>query len=127
MPLRTPKYRLHKGSGQALVQINGERVYLGKYGTEESKERYRKTIAEWLASGHPTGRRGSPSAAATQVTVNELILAFSQHAKERYVKNGEPTSEIRSYRTALSPVGQLYSLRRLMLAPTAASFSSILS
>ena len=41
MPFRTPKYRLHKGSGQALVQINGERIYLGKYGAEESKEKYR--------------------------------------------------------------------------------------
>jgi len=108
MSLRTPKYRLHKGSGQALVQINGQRVYLGKYGTEASKERYRKTIAEWLASGHRTGCGGFPSAAATQVTVNELILAFWEHAKKRYVKNGEPTSELRSYRTALRPVRRLY-------------------
>ncbi len=42
MSLRTPKYRLHKGSGQMLVQINGNRIYLGKYGTEESRQRYRK-------------------------------------------------------------------------------------
>ncbi len=27
MAFPTPKYRLHKGSGQALVQINGERIY----------------------------------------------------------------------------------------------------
>jgi hypothetical protein len=31
MSFRTPKYRLHKGSGQALVQISGVRVDLGKY------------------------------------------------------------------------------------------------
>ena len=37
-----------------------------------------------------------------------MILAFWQHAKQRYVKNGEPTSEIRSFRTALRPVQQLY-------------------
>ena len=49
MSFRTPKYRLHRGSGQALVQVNGKRIYLGKYGTEESKERYRKIVAEWLA------------------------------------------------------------------------------
>ncbi len=41
MSVRPPKYRLHKGSGQALVQINGKRIYLGKFGTEESKEEYR--------------------------------------------------------------------------------------
>lgn len=36
---RIPIYRHHKGSGQALVQINGRRIYLGRYGSEESKER----------------------------------------------------------------------------------------
>ena len=41
---------------------------------------------------------------ATVINVNELILAFWQHAKQRYVKNGEPTSEIRSFKTALRPV-----------------------
>ena len=51
MSFRTPKYRLHKGSGQALVQINGERIYLGKYGSEESKEKYKRLVAEYLSSG----------------------------------------------------------------------------
>ena len=110
MSLRTPKYRLHKGSGQALVQINGERIYLGKYGTEASKQRYRKIVAEWLASGHK--KRPGPSAVAvgrdSQATINELILAFWNHAKQRYVKNGRPTSEIRSFRTALRPLRELY-------------------
>jgi len=32
MSLRVPKYRLHKASGQALVQIDGRRIYLGKHG-----------------------------------------------------------------------------------------------
>ena len=51
MAFRTPKYRLHKGSSQALVQINGERIYLGKYGTGASKEKYRRLVAEFLAGG----------------------------------------------------------------------------
>ena len=42
------------------------------------------------------------------VTLNELILAFWQHAKQRYIKNGQPTSEQRSFRTALRPVRHLY-------------------
>jgi hypothetical protein len=37
-----------------------------------------------------------------------LILAFGQHAVTRYVKNGVPTSEIKSFRTALRPVRRLY-------------------
>ena len=39
MSLKTPtipKYRHHKGSGRAFVQVNGHRQYLGKYGIEES-------------------------------------------------------------------------------------------
>ena len=44
MTIRIPKYRLHKTSGQALVQIRGKRIYLGKHGTPESRERYR---ASW--------------------------------------------------------------------------------
>jgi integrase len=105
----TPKYRLHKGSGQALVQINGERIYLGKHGTEESKEKYRRFVAEYLASySKPkpgVAHGGNP---LSPVAVNQLILAFWQHAKQRYVKNGQPTSEIRSFRTALRPLRQLY-------------------
>jgi integrase len=109
MSFRTPKYRLHKGSGQALVQINGERIYLGKYGTEESKEKYRRQVAEFLAGGlkPKAGSQGSHRLAST-IKVKEMILAFWQRAKRRYVKNGQPTSEIHSFRTALRPVRHLY-------------------
>ena len=48
---KTPKYRLHKGSGQALVQLDGRRFYLGRHGSPESLERYHRLVAEWLASG----------------------------------------------------------------------------
>ena len=109
MSLRTPKYRLHKASGQALVQINRERTYLGKYGTEKSKEKYRRIVAEWLAAGAKrSANSAGPFDNVDVITVNELLLAFIQHAKQRYVKNGKPTSEIRSYRTALRPVRRLY-------------------
>ena len=50
---RIPSYRLHKGSGQALVQVNGRRLYLGRHGSPESLERYHRVVAEWLASGLP--------------------------------------------------------------------------
>ena len=32
MSVRIPKYRLHRGSGRALVEIDGCRSYLGKFG-----------------------------------------------------------------------------------------------
>lgn len=108
MSFRLPKYRLHKGSGQALVQIDGTRIYLGRHGTPESKQRYERAVAEWLASkrAREVPRPSTPLTA--KVTVNELILAFWHHAKQRYVKNGRPTSEQSSFRTALRPVRLLY-------------------
>ena len=110
MAFRTPKYRLHKGSGQALVQINGERIYLGKYGSEESKEKFRRLVAEFLAGGQKpkADSQSLPSPWPRPIKVKQLILAFWRHAKQRYVKNGQPTSEIRSFKTALRPVRQLY-------------------
>ena len=43
---RTPKYRLHKPTGQAVVTIDGKDRYLGKHGTAESREGYDRLIAE---------------------------------------------------------------------------------
>ena len=46
---KPPSYRLHKGSGQAFVQIKGRRYYLGKHDTLESRERYQRFLAEhWV-------------------------------------------------------------------------------
>jgi hypothetical protein len=41
-----PSYRLHKASGQARVLIRGRHVYLGKFNSPESREKYRRTLAE---------------------------------------------------------------------------------
>jgi len=105
---RTPSYRLHKSSGQARVIIGGEHIYLGKYGTRESRQKYHRLVAEWLATRQPAAGAGATSVKETLVTINELILAFWQHVRKRYVKHGVPTSEQRSYRTALRPVRRLY-------------------
>jgi hypothetical protein len=106
MAFRLPKYRLHKGSGQALVQINGGRIYLGKFGTEESKEEYRRQVAEFLAGGVPRGTDAESShSIGPPTSINELILAFWQHAKKRYVKRGRPTSEIHTFVPHYAPCG----------------------
>jgi hypothetical protein len=43
---KPPSYRLHKVSGQTLVQFRGRRYYLGKYGSPESRQRYQRFISE---------------------------------------------------------------------------------
>ena len=46
-----PKYRKHKASGQAIVEINGRRHYLGPHGTKASKLEYDCLITECSSSG----------------------------------------------------------------------------
>ena len=52
---QTPKYFLHKASGQAVVKIDGRCRYLGKYGSPRSKARSEAELARWKAA------QGSPA------------------------------------------------------------------
>jgi integrase len=108
MPTLIPKYRLHKGSGQALVQIDGRRIYLGKHGTEESREKYRRIIGEWLANHRHTSASQPEQPIGEELSVNELLLAYWRFAERHYVKDGKPTQEVANARVALRPVRQLY-------------------
>src|SRR6516225_3483590 len=67
---RIPKYRRHS-SGQARVTLDGKDHLLGPYNSAESKEAYRRLIAEWTAGQG----RFAPKEEAKPFTVNELILA----------------------------------------------------
>jgi hypothetical protein len=89
---RTPSYRKHKPTGQAVVTLSGRDFYLGRYGSRESRSEYDRLIAEWLTSGRelpgPTSGNGS------DLTVNEMLLAFEQWAESYYRKGGEITGEV---------------------------------
>ena len=50
MPVRTPKYRLHKPTGHVLVEIRRQRIYSGKHGSPKSKEKYGRLIAQFVSS-----------------------------------------------------------------------------
>jgi hypothetical protein len=77
---RTPSYRLHRPTGQAVVTLSGRDFYLGKYGTSESRAEYDRLTAEWLANGRALGAAG-----AADLTVNELIVRYWQHVVGDYV------------------------------------------
>ncbi len=95
-----PAYRLHKQSGQAIVTVsgNGSRkdMLLGKYNSPESKEEYRRVLADLEA-----GRIAL--AAPTDITVNELCLRFWKHAEQYYPNDpdGNPASELKNFRYAI--------------------------
>ena len=110
-PKKIPVYRLHKPSGQAIVRLSdnaGRRhdVYLGKFGTTESRTEYARVLKEWEVSGHqlPTERGTTPA----DLSINELLLAYLDHAESYYVKDGKQTSELHAIRQAIGFVKDLY-------------------
>jgi integrase len=99
-----PSYLLHRPSGQARVIINGQTIYLGKYGSKESKEKYHRLLAEFPT---PESRvlvieDGEPVAVAV------LAAKFVEYAKKEYRKNGEPTEELCRIWAAIRPLVELY-------------------
>jgi integrase len=101
-PERAPRYRRHKATGQAVVTIDGRDFYLGKYRSAESREAYRRKIAEWIQHD---GALPSPKHTAT---VAELVVAYVEFANRYYLKDGKPTDEVRMVKAALKIVRQLY-------------------
>jgi integrase len=116
MPRRNghvPAYRLHKPSGQARVIINREHIYLGPYGSPESREKYARFIAETsiqqdISGLPPVPQPASPEPTSNGFTVGELIVAFWQYAEGYYTKDGTPTKELQCFRDSLRPLRDLY-------------------
>ena len=105
---RIPKYSLHKASGRARVILNGRHIFLGKYGSEESLERYNRLVAELASSA--AGRTSTAAVAppCDQVTVAEVLAAYLRHAEGYYQKSGQPTDQLALVKLALRPVRELY-------------------
>jgi hypothetical protein len=92
-----PKYRHHKGTGQAFVQIKGHRHYLGRWNTPGSKERYAAFVAELAVRPTPV----PPPRGDSQITVTELAAAYWDFAQRYYCKNGVPSGWLAHIRLML--------------------------
>ncbi len=113
MPVRNashlPKYSHYKLKNFAVVRLDGKDHYLGKYESEDSRDKYRRVVAEWLAAGPSAScgpQVGSP--APSELTVNELILAYARFVDGYYIKDGRPTVEPGNIRLVLRIVRRLY-------------------
>ncbi|SIN69713.1 Phage integrase family protein [Singulisphaera sp. GP187] len=102
---KLPSYRHHRASGQAVVVLSGKAFYLGAHGTKTSKAEYDRLIAEWLAHGR---RLSTSMEAPTDLTVNELLLAYWTHAEAHYTRDGTPTRHLANIRDAIRPLRALY-------------------
>lgn len=104
---RIPKYRLHSPSGLAVARFNGVDFYLGKHGSQESRDEYDRLLGEWMMKGRQAPAKTVRSQVG-QMSVNELILAYLEFADGYYRKNGQPTGEYDSIRNSLKPLRRLY-------------------
>jgi len=101
---RVPSYRRHP-NGQAFVQIRGERIYLGKHGTEASRKRYAEEIAklDLPAPAYKPAQRPGPG-----YTLVELCAAYLDHAEAYYRKDGKQTDEAGEVARMVRVVDSLY-------------------
>ena len=103
---RTPSYRLHRPTGQAVVTLNGRDIYLGRHGTPASMAEYDRLISEWLARGRqPATAVGE---APADLTVTEMAAGYLRHADGYYLKDGRPTSEVTLIELAMKVLRHLY-------------------
>lgn len=106
---KVPKYRKHKASGQGIVTLNGQDVYCGPFEAPASKAKYDRLIAEWLSNGRCRIRSDSPEEIEAAISVNELVVAFWNHAETYYRRpDGTQTHEIETLRQAVRPLVDLY-------------------
>lgn len=100
---RAPKYRKQrrKGGDLAFVELNGAKHYLGHFGSNESRGRHRRLLAEWAAGG------GHLPVEPEKITIYELRARFLQYAQSCYKKR-DGTTESENFRPILKALKELY-------------------
>ncbi len=96
---KIPSYKLHKASGQARVIINGKHIYLGKFGSPESRRKYAKLLDQFYEREADRGLSPPNQASrcsSRELTIDELIASYLDFAEVYYSKDGKPTTEYSS-------------------------------
>ena len=104
--MRKPGYRRQRRKNRidlAFIEVDGQRIYLGDYGSDESRREYRRLAAELLVS------RGMPAAPEQSITVKELLELYRSYAMEYYgVVDGRSEGEFESLKPVLKVLEELY-------------------
>lgn len=99
--MKLPSYRRHSG-GQARVTICGRDYLLGPHGSAESKRKYNKLVAEYLAGGQSQSFGVKPN----ELTLTELLATYTKHLN-KYHGLG-PESEYHRFRPVRRGLKSLY-------------------
>jgi integrase len=100
-------YSLHKPSGQAKVKDQGRVIYLGKYGSPESWEKYHRFLAERYGRKDLVGQQ-KIQPETDPLTITELAVRYVRYCEQYYVKNGKVTNQVTMIKLALKVQRQLY-------------------
>ncbi|MEO0588041.1 MAG: site-specific integrase [Planctomycetota bacterium] len=83
MPIRTrrapdaiPSMKLHAATGRSVVYLDGRSVYLGTHGKPETRRRYDRLLAEWLANDRQLPEPDR------ELTVDELADRYEAHHRD---------------------------------------------
>src|SRR5262249_57417136 len=91
-PKGIPAYGLHKPTGQARVRIDGKDVYLGPHGSEESRRKYEQIVRKMITDRAAQEVRARVEI-ASDLTISELVVGYTRHAKAYYVNDGPQTPD----------------------------------
>ncbi len=98
-----PPFRVHIGTGQGYVNLDGQRHYLGRADKPEALAKYKRLVSEWAANGY---RLPVPKADSTIV---ELAAAYKSHLTQTYRDpEGNPTPRCMKLRTLAETLARVY-------------------
>lgn len=111
MARKTHSYCHHKGSNRAYTTVNGQKIWLGPYGSDKSYVAYRRVLEEIAAKGKASDIVKAVEEPPREPLIVELVAKFLDHAQRYHVKDGKPTSEVnlnaRAMRFLVDRAGEL--------------------
>ena len=99
-----PKYRHHKGSGQAFVQVNGHRHYLGKWNAQAARNAMLPSLPSWPSI--PSACRSSANVSSQCGRVDRSLPGF--RARATTPRGASRQAPLKVFGGSLRPLRQLY-------------------
>ncbi len=103
---RIPKYRHHKPSNRAIIELKGRQFPLGKYNSPESKEKYERVLAEYLHNGRKIPHWLDNK--CQRLSITSLIADYFRHVKQQYENDGSEPPYVNNVKQATIILKSLY-------------------